>query len=426
MGQKHIEFHCSICLGWKGRLSVQVLRCGHIYCVGCMAQLTAHGPRRCPTCRTGFNPREASTLYCEVRDIRTRKLLKARKALELPPADSVDLQSSSRAGTPSQYADDDDEDKGYPDTVHTQAARVVSRLEEIGRSVTAERMKRAGKEVKGVADAIGLIPGDNVQRLLKELAIFLMSVAAPLFAEAAAKQELKDAEMRKLTMELLNAKRSIKRTKESKDSAENLLEKALATTATTAEENIKLKSTVEGLKQTAAATSQDLKQLAGVIETKKRLEAANQARARKAERMEKEIDSLRMQLDDARQQLREQQTQLARQASPSPDLIIASEQGLDYDLEQIADVDNVSLLRSSTSKQSISSKLPLSTPSTSSTTITPGSRPTFGSDWNIKRPPSAKRKRPNDQAALPLKFKPDGRPNGALYLGPRTKLNRFN
>ena len=158
--------------------------------------------------------------------------------------------------------------------------------------------------------------------------------------------------------------------------------------------------------------------------------------------MQKENSDIRIQLEDALRQLEERDSQIMRQRSPS--LIIASDE------EELIVKVSLGLIRcdppyydSTCTKPTVgtgnvsfgaSASEELPSPRVTPTAslmkmvepVASGSRPTFGSNWNIKQPPLAKRKRPNDQTGLPLKFRSDGKPDGALHLGPRTKLNRFN
>ncbi|KAI0765984.1 hypothetical protein BC629DRAFT_901123 [Irpex lacteus] len=133
MGQKHIQFYCSICYGWVSKDIIRLLPCGHAYCVECISNMTRHRRCTCPECRTRFTAKDLPQIYCDVRDKRTRQLLAATRSDEAPTIDLTDPPSSSRAGTPTQDVDEDDEESGsgggYPLYVQNHAARCVDLVE---------------------------------------------------------------------------------------------------------------------------------------------------------------------------------------------------------------------------------------------------------------------------------------------------------
>ncbi len=128
--------------------------------------MTRHRRCTCPECRTRFTAKDLPQIYCDVRDKRTRQLLAAARPEEAPTIDLTDPPSSSRAGTPTQDVDEDDEESGssggYPPYVQNHAARCVDLVAELDKKATDAQVKKAGVEVKAVVDGIDARPGDHI------------------------------------------------------------------------------------------------------------------------------------------------------------------------------------------------------------------------------------------------------------------------
>ncbi|KAI0692509.1 hypothetical protein BC835DRAFT_1356996 [Cytidiella melzeri] len=418
MGELHMQIFCTVCLAWITQTGVEILPCGHVFCLECLLNLRTHGKCQCPTCRASFNARETHKMFMEVRDKRMSKL---RKAMVLhTTGEAADFPSSSRPGTPTQL-DDDDEIAGYPIRVHLQAAACAQNVEKLDQQTRASTVERVGDELLDLADRMQGKEEDYIKLLLASLAVFMQSVAAPLFdaiAAHAASIAGKCTQIVDLEKQLLNAKRLNKQHAQ-------VLQEAIDTTQKTADENIELKKSLEALRE-AASENDGLKHSVAHLEYQlkeesaksKRLESGNQAWAKKDKSHRSKIADLKAELENVRNLVVQQRTQLDLRNSPTPGLVIAS----DYDYDELRYADRSSQEPKATPPfpRTQSTAEPVSAPG-------PGVRPTFGSTWNIESNVPRKRKVPDkSRQQFPIKTDSSGRVVGNIQVGPRGKLNRYN
>ncbi|KAI0765983.1 hypothetical protein BC629DRAFT_1539415 [Irpex lacteus] len=177
--------------------------------------------------------------------------------------------------------------------------------------------------------------------------------------------------------------------------------------------------------------------LAEATEEVKKLKRYNLSRKQKEENLRKDIARLQEELQEARQQLAAHSGQpvRVRQRSPSPELVIVSDDDLSHVFETSIH-DDVSPKPSSSNPRNPPPPVPATSSSPTPSMairrlpVLPPDPVKFGTDWSFQQKPPAKRKRlgVNDSKGkgLPWKVTSDGRPAVPLQLGPRVKLNKRN